>query len=36
MTSIMSLYYDDAYVNKVFDSKYIEKETSHAYGLQKV
>lgn len=33
MTSIMSLYYDEAYVNQVFDSEYIENETSHAYGF---
>lgn len=30
----MSFYYDEAYVNMVFDPEFLEEETTHAYGFQ--
>ena len=30
----MSFYYDETYVNMVFDPEFIKEETTHAYGFQ--
>ena len=34
MKFFMSFYYDETYVENVFDTEFIEDETSHSYGFQ--